>query len=261
MYPEKLTSTSQSSTSVHLGRTAVELSKSPVKPLLSSTPLTTVKNTQVGIVASHLADTATVDLRLTGSPNISEQPSNRIIRRALPGMVAPERPGTTAEFLDQSLPGKKSVSNEGESTSKPSNAVLSGERPFDPMPPRHPRIPSTGNRATIIDVAQVLSIQSPEPESASEAQPWSSMPAAANQLRNLIPSAVHMEKRKSNQEKYSAIMLPSLKEETTPTDSPAGTLSHGISKIHQHKLVDEVFGKPGLGNIGEVDVSRTSVYL
>lgn len=260
MYPQKLTSTSESSTSAHPGPTPVGLSESPVMSLPPSKPLTTVKNTtKIGTIVSHLANMATVNPKLTISANVSEQPSNHMIRRALPGMVAPERAGATAAFLDETLQEKDSVSNE---EAKPSSVVLSVERPLIPIPSRHSKIPSTGNRATVMDVVQVLNTQSPEPEPASEAQPRSLMPAAANQLRNLTLSVVHMEKRKSSQEKYSAIILPPLKEETTPTASPAGTLSHATSNIHRQKLIDEVSEKPGLlvkaNNIGKGNVLRTS---
>jgi hypothetical protein len=46
--------------------------------------------------------------------------------------------------------------------------------------------------------------------------------------RHATPPAAQAERRKSNYEKYSAIILPPLKEELTPVSSPAGTLSRGV---------------------------------
>jgi hypothetical protein len=108
-----------------------------------------------------------------------------------------------------------------------------------------------------MDVAQALKSQLPELDPASEAQLRSSSPAEASHLRNLTPSAAHIEKRKSSQEKYSAMMLPPLKEESTPTASPAGTLSHATSNSHRQKLVDEAPIKAN--NFGKSDVSRTDI--
>ncbi len=42
------------------------------------------------------------------------------------------------------------------------------------------------------------------------------------------------EKRRSNYEKYSAITLPPLKEEATPTPSPAGTLKSASVVLHEN---------------------------
>jgi hypothetical protein len=227
-------------------------------PLLSSKPLMTTKNpTKVGTVASHVVGTVVVEPRLAGSVDIFDQPTNHIARRALSNMVPPEQTGTTAKILDESPQDKNFISTGEES--QPSNVGLTAERHRVPMPSKHSRIPSTGNRATVMDVAQVLYAHSPEPEPSSEVN---SMPAAANQLRNLIPSAVQMEKRKSNQEKYSAMMLPSLKEEPTPTTSPAGTISHAISDIRQQKLANKALGERDLvklNDIGKVDASFMGV--
>jgi hypothetical protein len=44
-------------------------------------------------------------------------------------------------------------------------------------------------------------------------------------------SQMQAEKRKSSYEKYSAIILPPLKEESTPMPSPVGTLTHGYARL------------------------------
>jgi len=240
---------------VHPGPPSTELSESPIVPLLTSKPLMTVKDViNVRTVVSQLAGMATVSPKLADFAVVPEPPSNRMIRRALPGLVAPERPRTTTELLGQSLQEKDPVFSDG---TKPSSIVLNGDGPLVLMPSRHSRRPNAGNKATSVDLPQAPSTQSPKPESAGEAPPRS----AAN-TRNLIPSAVHVEKRKSSQEKYITVMLPSLKEETTPTSSPARTLSHGISDLSQEKPADEAFGKPGLrvNNIGKECFLCNSVH-
>jgi hypothetical protein len=94
---------------------------------------------------------------------------------------------------------------------------------------RHTRIPSTGNRATVMDVAQIMNEQSddnvvlPQDSVASPDISPIVQPLANRTGRNLLVNQV--EKRKSSYEKYSSIILPPLQEEATPTASPAGTLA------------------------------------
>ncbi|KAJ8468524.1 hypothetical protein ONZ51_g9590 [Trametes cubensis] len=138
-------------------------------------------------------------------------------------------------------------------------------------PAKHTRIPSTGNRATVMDVAQVFQevLQSTSPvstspietkrpspppaaevqvPSASEATPkdkdeeeesWEP-PSVKNMIANWGPrsngapaalSAPALERRKSSYEKYSAFVMPPLAEEKTPVPSPAGTLARGTAPI------------------------------
>ena len=109
--------------------------------------------------------------------------------------------------------------------------------------PRHTRTPSSGNRTTAMDVAQALNGQLPSPSSPGwmehrvDPSTWDETPS--NTIGSTVEeatkhpvgsrrtniSALHAEKRKSSYEKYSAIMLPPLKEEVTPVTSPAGTLA------------------------------------
>ena len=119
-------------------------------------------------------------------------------------------------------------------------------------PARHTRIPSTGNRATVMDVAQALAAQSvlsehktspqeppsPKPQVAvqeEEADEAYSPPDVKSIAANwghggARPSTVgaarpNAELRKSSYERYSAIAMPPLEEERTPVPSPAGTLA------------------------------------
>lgn len=120
-----------------------------------------------------------------------------------------------------------------------------------PSPSRHARIPSTGSRATVMDVAHALqeqqaretttspgladipkvevtavgSPQADENEGVDEVSPINVKSVRSQWERTVTPSAVQAERRRSSYEKYSSIMMPPLKEEKTPTPSPAGTLS------------------------------------
>ncbi|KAJ3532677.1 hypothetical protein NM688_g7390 [Phlebia brevispora] len=131
-------------------------------------------------------------------------------------------------------------------------------------PIKHSRIPSTGNRATVMDVAQVFSeheqythVLSPNTvvTSSLEHDPSKLGPPLAEEELSCKPNVKSMvanwgphniapthadasahngasahvgaEKRKSSHEKYSAFALPPLAEEKTPVPSPVGTLTKG----------------------------------
>ena len=103
------------------------------------------------------------------------------------------------------------------------------EREGSLLPPfKHVWIPSTGTRLTAMEVAQALS-ESPREEgkqdlsSASPATGPEAVTSASRPRLSPLPQ-IQAEKRRSNYEKYSAITLPPLKEEATPTPSPVGTL-------------------------------------
>ncbi|KAH9945670.1 hypothetical protein B0H21DRAFT_860691 [Amylocystis lapponica] len=140
---------------------------------------------------------------------------------------------------------------------------------------RHTRIPSTGNRATVMDVAQAFhargAIEPPnsttstgavvtpvdevsltKSESEEDALP---LPDVKSLVANWGPGngAVHLpsaDKRKSSFEKYSAIALPPLQEEKTPVSSPAGTLARSTVAPVQEPAVPEASD----GNTGLVDM-------
>src|SRR5262245_45700167 len=50
-------------------------------------------------------------------------------------------------------------------------------------------------------------------------------PVSTPRMRHTTPPGVQSERRKSNYERYSVVMLPPLLEENTPAPSPAATLS------------------------------------
>lgn len=106
-----------------------------------------------------------------------------------------------------------------------------------PSPTRHTRIPSTGNRALVMEVAQAMSEaaqqQGKEKEKGGEMTTVSA-PAAAPILARQVPSTglggPAAEKRKSSYERYSAIAMPPLAEERTPAATPANTMSRSAGQ-------------------------------
>ncbi|EJD03235.1 uncharacterized protein FOMMEDRAFT_156622 [Fomitiporia mediterranea MF3/22] len=112
--------------------------------------------------------------------------------------------------------------------------------PSSPM--RHSRIPSTGSRATVMDVAQafndVTSPASPTAAPTSATDPLARSGEERNYERNpggwgepedertITPAMMKAERRRSNYEKYASFILPALPEEKTPVSSPVGTLKN-----------------------------------
>lgn len=104
------------------------------------------------------------------------------------------------------------------------------ERSSRPPTPVRTRIPSTGNRATVMDVAQVWSEhqkgssadgvptveveeEPPRPDVRAAVANWG---AGARSLSPSSPTLPSAEKRKSSLEKYSALAMPALQEMPTP---------------------------------------------
>ncbi|EKM54575.1 uncharacterized protein PHACADRAFT_258517 [Phanerochaete carnosa HHB-10118-sp] len=106
-------------------------------------------------------------------------------------------------------------------------------------PVRHSRIPSTGNRATVMDVAQALSQyegharkELPKTREQEEEAEVTSRLGVKSMIsnwgkENTAPSSISappLDRRRSSYEKYSAFALPPLLEEKTPVSSPTNTL-------------------------------------
>ncbi|KAG8784351.1 hypothetical protein FRC12_018776 [Ceratobasidium sp. 428] len=89
-------------------------------------------------------------------------------------------------------------------------------------PGRHVRTPSTGNRATVMEVAQTM--MEKQDELAVEEQVVVSRPRLSPG-----PPSPSAERRRSSFERHSVISLPTLKEEKTPVPTPAGTISKRVN--------------------------------
>ncbi|KAJ7594408.1 hypothetical protein C8J56DRAFT_926702 [Mycena floridula] len=175
---------------------------------------------------------------MPGSVPVRTQPESRtsvpVGRRALPGMVSDVR-ASSPDKIEEPTPSAPSEPKE--------------EHRFNI---RHARIPSTGNRPTVMDVAQVLndpSVLTP-PETDEELAP--PMPEPVQPPISPKPpvvrpqsvtSTIQSERRRSSYEKYSAIILPPLKEETTPLQSPAVTLSKSAGRAVEIPLDTEFIDK------------------
>ncbi|KAF9819179.1 hypothetical protein IEO21_02350 [Rhodonia placenta] len=152
------------------------------------------------------------------------------------------------------------------------------KRPTTPV--RHARIPSTGNRATVMDVAQVFQesvIHQPA------LTPVSAEPLSVPQGDAIGPTAEQdqedggkldvtslvanwgtkngagrpdapSEKRKSSFERYSAIVMPPLVEEKTPVPSPAGTLARNATAFQQVRSPDAPPSKTAITEVSSATV-------
>lgn len=157
-------------------------------------------------------------------------------------LVIPKSPVATSPLLEQPM--------------TPTRKTTPPKTPASPA--RHTRIPSTGNRATVMDVAQALAAQSvlsdpkpapQEPPSVKQEVQVQAREEEADQayaspdVKALAASWAHgaarpgangaarpnAEMRKSSYERYSAIAMPTLEEERSPAPSPAGTLARSAA--------------------------------
>ncbi|KAG1832463.1 hypothetical protein EV424DRAFT_1368803 [Suillus variegatus] len=178
----------------------------------SQLPLTIAPSNTTGRVTDRWTEPTLIGVKpiassnsTAGQPPPSQKPQGMVGRLALPGLaVAPE----TAEKVKEKQP-------------------LGKERAVSPSLAKHGRTPTTGSRATVMDVAQALS-------GAQQGNDCALSPLAPSILSS------QAEKRKPSIEKYSSFMMPPLTEVKTPVSSPAGTLakSSGEALLHS-KLVGE----------------------
>ncbi|KAG6873429.1 hypothetical protein C0995_015854 [Termitomyces sp. Mi166 len=162
-----------------------------------------------------------------------------LVRRGLPGLSASKTFVShvqNPEIIDHglarpALPGLSPL-NAADQQRPLRSPVLGKESSAGVTSSLNPsRILSTGNRPTVIDVAQALN-ESAHARHAEQpiALPEPPQSVASSQLRSLVPSQGHAERRLSY-EKYSSIILPPLKEEATPVPTPTGTLSRKNADI------------------------------
>ncbi|KAJ3852177.1 hypothetical protein EV368DRAFT_82784 [Lentinula lateritia] len=248
----------------------VKPARSPVVPFESESPArfeplrpTPVSGTsggpgKLGRVADRWAEQAIIGVRPVASRSPSTESeipkiSGMVGRRALPGLAA------TPTILPSKLSGGPpslvkpfSITRTESSEKSPVSPSLTSKYPFEPTrpttPSRHSRIPSTGNRATVMDVAQTFTEppKQTEPEKASPEvieEPASLPPLNPNFRQNINPPALSERRRSSYQEKYSAIVLPPLHEEVTPTPTPVSTVARGSSHVVEDTIptsIDQV---------------------
>ncbi|KAL1741865.1 hypothetical protein HDZ31DRAFT_84556 [Schizophyllum fasciatum] len=184
--------------------------------------------------------------KYAGLSSPDNRPSGGMVgKRALPGLAA-DIPKATSP---------KPISPEPRSPVAFPTSSTSPEPPRSPAPGhRHTRIPSTGNRATVMDLAQAFSEQKdpkqaeapkeaptqPAPPPLVVEPPKSDSPLAspASPKQDVSPESTsprarhahaggNLERRRSQYDasRQSSVMtLPPLKEEATPTPTPVGTV-------------------------------------
>lgn len=178
----------------------------------------------------------------------SETPPRHVSNRLrLPGMIPPLGKHTTETASpqnDSTSPLSPSIAPPVEAFSESSSSMTLPTAKAPPSPRRHSRIPSTGSRITVMEVSQSLNeVANSQNPLGSYATPIGSAHEPASPVEMTLNSRTTLsqlqaEKRKSSYEKYSAIILPPLKEETTPIQTPVGTLTR--IDVNQCRTIGEV---------------------
>lgn len=211
--------------------------KDSLVAVVASIPNPSIRRVLPGMVPSSASNG--VSKIESKSPQVTptvEKTSHGSIRRALPGMVASELTSDKGKQSKPTPPPDRSDKSPP-STTHYTNSI---EQPnATQMPARPPRIPSTGNRATVMDVAQAL-VGSEGPADTDEPLPIPESPKPPTTSHPRVLAPAHNEKRKSSYEKYSSIILPPLKEETTPAPSPATTLTRKEGSLNQVRLGSKI---------------------
>ncbi|KAK0212784.1 hypothetical protein DFS33DRAFT_1377248 [Desarmillaria ectypa] len=188
------------------------------------------------------------------TPSAPEPVKRMVDRKALPGLAPTEVSIDAKPSLPSPCSPNEDLTYLGPALTTVSIPSLSPSSPDSPGPSRHSRIPISGNRPTVMDVAQAFN------ESTSVAESETPVSLLSAEIYERPSSSVHSrlspqpispaEKRRSSYERYSVIAMPPLKEEVTPTSSPAGTLSRGV--------VEQVVGSEGRfdARISNEDESR-----
>lgn len=184
------------------------------------------------------------------------------IRQALPGMVKDPR---SLEPVNRAITPKKSFERPT-SINIPVGPSHEGKKAPPASPGPHPRIPSTGSRATVMEVAQALtehvaskdarSPTSPSQSGAEERALVVEKEEARSPVMRHVLSPGASEKRKSSYDSF--ITLPPLKEEATPAPSPANTFSRSdgraVAPVQQHST--DIQEQPEFNDSGIVKLGQ-----
>ncbi|KAF5317005.1 hypothetical protein D9611_003938 [Ephemerocybe angulata] len=170
------------------------------------------------------------------------------IRHALPGMAKEPR---KADAVPRSTTPKGPEPFGRLPPINVASSPPSDYKPYHtpPSPGLQPRIPSTGSRATVMEVAQALvehavaenasvvpTIASPRPAEERAVAEKPEQLRSPTLRHNFTPASV--EKRKSSYDSFAT--LPPLKEEATPAPSPANTLTRSIGRAAGSGLMQPI---------------------
>ncbi|KAJ3844708.1 hypothetical protein F5878DRAFT_63651 [Lentinula raphanica] len=226
----------------------------------------------VGRITDRWAEQAIIGIKPAISsrpPSTESEPpksSGMVGRRALPGLTA--TPALPPLGLIPSPAKITSITRTESSEKSPVSPNPVSKYPFEPTRPttpgRHSRIPSTGNRATVMDVAQAFAepdqkVTGLPEQTISHSSPIEepeSLPSHLNVRQNVSAPMLAERRRSSYQEKYAAITLPPLREEVTPASTPAGTLARDVSPVVQ-SLENTANGKKAQHEV-EPSLARTA---
>lgn len=243
-----------------------------LSPTPNGKPKVTDRWTGQNVIGVKVSAAATSKYSGLSSPD--SRPSGMVGKRALPGL-------TTDTLLPKPTSPKPTSPKPTTSESRPPvtfpTSSTSPEPPRSPAPGhRHTRIPSTGNRATVMDLAQVFNQQkerkaeeavvpepvkeapkqpsppplvverpaSPKVESPVEVTPplspkYDSSPNSTSpRLRHAQAGGAAEKRRPQFESRHSVMTLPPLKEEATPTPTPVGTMKSPSGSVRQENTFD-----------------------
>ncbi|TFY70991.1 hypothetical protein EVG20_g2016 [Dentipellis fragilis] len=187
-----------------------------------------------------------------------ESQANRIVDRwtnqPLIGIKAPVKPPSQTDISQSPAASSKShVIGRALPGLATTTEGLAAHRDKSPRSPRRPtRIPSTGNRAKVMDVAQILNEQASIATSPStllgEEPQASRLPPEAREYKATVNETLvtpPVAQRKLSYDKYAALKMPALKEERPLGPSPAG--ADGRSAVTP--IVQEAHFEPNAGDL------------
>ncbi|KAL4074202.1 hypothetical protein J3A83DRAFT_2696450 [Scleroderma citrinum] len=199
-------------------------------------------------------------LAMQSKVSIPSSPGLTINNSSYLTQLSPSAKHGMTDMTSRALPGLTGLS----AVMTPSSAQDSvpkerEERTVLPSPIKCARIPSTGNRALVMDVAQALGeirLEDPFP-----AHPLSTCLNSGDLGRGLR-LAPSMERRKSSYERHATMALPTLREEQTPLPTPMHTLprSGNIVVSKDNLEVDTIPADPNVAS-SELDIVHIDVPL
>lgn len=187
--------------------------------------------------------------RVPGQPTqrVNDSPNERVSAVGSPSfevaLVTPKGNGSQPPLRPiasaSTLPSQQYVQKQPIRSHTPPHEL---SQSHSPSPGRHSRIPSTGNRPTVMDVALALSAVPGSVSSHADTVP--SGVSAREEMSPVLVGPPSAEKRKSSYDKYSSIIMPPLLEVATPIPSPANTLGRHDPITLPENLAFDVFSGP-----------------
>ncbi|KIL68846.1 hypothetical protein M378DRAFT_8282 [Amanita muscaria Koide BX008] len=214
----------------------------PEHPGIAVNPSGTGRSPTLGNVASRWTEQTLITVSPASPPTALQNENKRAahLGRALPGMAPRHNTMEPAAVLSRPKSSSSMPRNREGATGQPANVAV-----------RHARSPSTERRPTVMDVALALSQQAEIQSGPLHVQEGKDQNFAATQI---ITHEMKGERRKSTLNKYTSIVLPSVKEEGTPSSTPNSTLSR---HTHPSNNVDVLDMKKTVETFTRLQTSHT----